>query len=129
MTISPSSLRSQALVQALKQESTDVFAELVESVTLTGALVGEALGKHEAALGSRVEGQVHGLQQEVATLRWKSEELSRLAGMQDDICFLKVAGETQRASFELLRTGKRLTTAIHFCVIRSQEFPGHGAAG
>nr|XP_040028027.1 finTRIM family, member 86 isoform X2 [Gasterosteus aculeatus aculeatus] len=79
----------KALVQALKQESTDVFAELVESVTLTGALVGEALGKHEAALGSRVEGQVHGLQQEVATLRWKSEELSRLAGMQDDICFLK----------------------------------------
>ncbi|KAL6116457.1 uncharacterized protein ACO6RY_01073 [Pungitius sinensis] len=79
----------KALLQALKRESADAFTELVESMTRTGVGVGEALGNHEAALGSLVEGQVHGLQQEVATLRWKGEELSRLADTQDDVCFLK----------------------------------------
>ncbi|KAM6932133.1 finTRIM family, member 86 [Lycodopsis pacificus] len=79
----------KALVQALKQESTDVFTELVKSVNLTGIQVGEVLDNHETSLGSRVEGQIHKLEQEVAPLRWKSEELSWLADMQDDISFLK----------------------------------------
>ncbi|XP_054461125.1 finTRIM family, member 86 [Anoplopoma fimbria] len=79
----------KALVQALKQESTDVFSELVKNVDLTGVQVAEVLDNHETYLGSRVEGQIHRLEQDVAPLRWKSEELSRLADMKDDICFLK----------------------------------------
>lgn len=79
----------KALVQALQQESTDLFSELVKSVNLTGIEVGELLSTHETSLGSQVEGNMHRLEQEVAQLRWKSEELSRLADMQDDICFLK----------------------------------------
>lgn len=79
----------KALVQALEEESTDLFSELIKSVNLTGIQVGEALSGYETSLGSRVEGQIHRLEQEVAPLRWKSEELSRLADMQDDICFLK----------------------------------------
>lgn len=80
----------QALVQALQQESTDIFSDLVKTVNLTGTQVGELLSTHETSLGSEVEGQAHKLEQEVAQLRWKSEELSRLAEMQDHICFLKV---------------------------------------
>ncbi|XP_059187283.1 finTRIM family, member 86 [Centropristis striata] len=79
----------KALVQALQQESTDLFSELMKSVNLTGIQVGEVLSTHETSLGSQVEGQIHRLEQEVASLRWKTEELSRLADMQDDICFLK----------------------------------------
>ncbi|XP_039681936.1 finTRIM family, member 86 isoform X3 [Perca fluviatilis] len=79
----------KALVQALERESTDLFSELVNNVNLTGIQVGEVLSTHETSLGSRVEGQIYRLEHEVAPLRWKSEELSRLASMQDDICFLK----------------------------------------
>ncbi|KAL3057075.1 hypothetical protein OYC64_007540 [Pagothenia borchgrevinki] len=79
----------KALVQALNQESTDLFSELVKTVNQTGIQVGEVLSTHETSLGSRVEGQIHRLEQEVAPLRWKNEELSRLKDMQDDICFLK----------------------------------------
>ncbi|XP_069547127.1 finTRIM family, member 86 [Brachyistius frenatus] len=79
----------KALVQALEKESTDLFSELVESVNLTGSQVGEHLSTHETSLCSQVEGQIHKLEQEVAQLHWRSEELSRLADMQDDICFLK----------------------------------------
>ncbi|XP_035536134.1 finTRIM family, member 86 [Morone saxatilis] len=79
----------KALVQALQQETTDVFSDLVKNVNLTGSEVGELLGSHENSLGSQVEGQINGLEQEVAQLRWKSAELSRLADMQDHICFLK----------------------------------------
>ncbi|XP_074536356.1 finTRIM family, member 86 isoform X2 [Halichoeres trimaculatus] len=79
----------KALVQALEQESTDLFSELVKKVNQTGIQVGELLSTHEASLGSQVEGQLHRMEQEVAQLRWKSEELSRLADMQDHICFLK----------------------------------------
>ncbi|XP_026231333.1 finTRIM family, member 86 [Anabas testudineus] len=79
----------KALVQALQQESTDIFSDLVKTVNLTGTQVGELLSTHETSLGSEVEGQAHKLEQEVAQLRWKSEELSRLAEMQDHICFLK----------------------------------------
>ncbi|KAK1899459.1 Tripartite motif-containing protein 16 [Dissostichus eleginoides] len=79
----------KALVQALNQECTDLFSELVKTVNQTGVQVGEVLSTHETSLGSRVEGQIHRLEQEVAPLRWKNEELSRLKDMQDDICFLK----------------------------------------
>ncbi|XP_070826975.1 finTRIM family, member 86 [Chaetodon trifascialis] len=79
----------KALVQALQQESTDVFSELVKNVNLTGVKIGELLSTHETSLGSQVEGQIHRLEQEVAQLRWKSAELSKLADMQDHICFLK----------------------------------------
>ncbi len=84
------SVHLQALVQALQQESTDLFTELVKSVDQTGAEVGELLSIHETSFGSQVEGQVNRLEQEVARLRWKSEELKQLADMQDHICFLKV---------------------------------------
>ncbi|KAK5868476.1 hypothetical protein PBY51_009487 [Eleginops maclovinus] len=79
----------KALVQAINQEGTDLFSELVKTVNQTGIQVGEALSTHETSLGSRVEGQIHRLEQEVAPLRWKNEELIRLKDMQDDICFLK----------------------------------------
>ncbi|XP_034557544.1 finTRIM family, member 86 [Notolabrus celidotus] len=79
----------KALVQALEQESTDLFSELIKEVNQTGIQVGELLSTHEESLGSQVEGQIQRLEQEVAQLRWKSEELSRLADMQDHSCFLK----------------------------------------
>lgn len=79
----------KALVQALEQEGTDLFSELVKNVNVTGIQVGEVLSTHETSLGSQVEGQIQKLEQEVASLRWKSDELSRLADMQDHICFLK----------------------------------------
>uniref|UniRef100_UPI0037E72888 finTRIM family, member 86 n=1 Tax=Semicossyphus pulcher TaxID=241346 RepID=UPI0037E72888 len=79
----------KALVQALEQESTELFSSLVKNVNQTGIQVGELLSTHEASLGSQVESRIQSLEQEVAQLRWKSEELCRLADMQDDICFLK----------------------------------------
>lgn len=84
------SLLSQALVQALQQESTDLFTELVKTVNMTGTQVSELLSTHEASVGSQVEVQVQKLEQEVARLRGRSAELSQLADMQDHICFLKV---------------------------------------
>lgn len=95
---------SQALVQALGQESTDLFSELSKSVSVTGTQVGELLGNHETSLGSQVEGQVHRLEQEVAQLRWRSEELSRLADMQDHICFLKVSKVQQDCCWDSLKS-------------------------
>lgn len=86
---------SQALVQALEQESTDLFADLVKTASLTGTQVGDLLVGHETSVGSQVEGQMHRLEQEVAQLRWKSEELSGLADMQDHACFLKVMSVNQ----------------------------------
>lgn len=82
-------------MQALQQESTDLFSALIKNMSLTGDEVGELLSTHETALGSQVEGQIHSLEQEVAQLRWRSEELSRLADMQDHICFLKVLSVRQ----------------------------------
>lgn len=84
------SLHTQALVQALQQERTDIFSELISAVNVTGIQVGELLGSRESSLDNGVEGQIQGLEQEVAQLRWRSEELSRLADMHDPICFLKV---------------------------------------
>lgn len=83
-------MNSQALVQALQQENTNSFAELVKSVNLTGTRVNELLSNHEASLGSQVEGQINSLEQEVAQLRWRSTDLSRLVSMKDPVCFLKV---------------------------------------
>lgn len=86
---------SQALVQAVEHESTDVFSDLVKNVNQTGIQVSELLSNHETSLGSQVEGQIHRLEQEVAQLHWKNEELNRLANMQDDVCFLKVISVRQ----------------------------------
>lgn len=84
------SLLLQALVQALQTENTDLFSDLVKTVNVTGNQIGELLDAHEASLGSQVEGNIQRLEQEVAQLHWRSEELSRLADMQDNIFFLKV---------------------------------------
>ncbi|XP_030007318.1 E3 ubiquitin/ISG15 ligase TRIM25-like [Sphaeramia orbicularis] len=84
-----SARQHKALVQALQQENTDLFSELVKTVNVTGSHVGELLNSHEAALGSQVEGKIQRLEQEVAQLHWRSEELGRLVNMQDHICFLK----------------------------------------
>ncbi|KAM9317651.1 finTRIM family, member 86 [Pholidichthys leucotaenia] len=81
--------QNKALVQALERESTDLFSELVKNVNATGTQVGELLCAHETSLGNQVEGQINRLEQEVARLHWKNEELSRLENMQDSICFLK----------------------------------------
>ncbi|XP_026152959.1 finTRIM family, member 86 [Mastacembelus armatus] len=79
----------KALVQALEQESRDLFSELAKDVNLTGTQVSELLSTHESSLGSGVEGQIQKLEQEMVQLRWKNEELNKLADMQDHICFLK----------------------------------------
>lgn len=79
----------KALVQALQTENTDLFSDLVKTVNVTGNQIGELLDAHEASLGSQVEGNIQRLEQEVAQLHWRSEELSRLADMQDNIFFLK----------------------------------------
>lgn len=83
-------MHSQALVQALQQENTDTFAELLKTVNLTGTQVGELLGNQEASLGSQVEAQLNSLEQEVERLRWRSADLGRLADIKDPVCFLKV---------------------------------------
>ncbi|KAG7470802.1 hypothetical protein MATL_G00117730 [Megalops atlanticus] len=76
-------------LQALQRDAGEVFAELLRGVELTGSQVQELLGAHEAAEGSRAEGQIHRLEQEQAQLRRMDEELRRLAQMQDPVCFLK----------------------------------------
>lgn len=75
--------------QALMTEGVDVFAELQQSVGQMGSQVAELLSAHEASLDSRAEGHIQQLEQQVAQLRWKEQELGRLAGMQDHVCFLK----------------------------------------
>ena len=70
---------------------------MAKNVSLTGIQFGELLSTYEASLGSQVEGQIHRLEQEVVQLRWKSDELSRMAGIQDHICFLKVMSMKQCA--------------------------------
>ncbi|RVE64381.1 hypothetical protein OJAV_G00125230 [Oryzias javanicus] len=79
----------KAMMQALERESSGVFSELVKNLTQTGAEISELLGSHESSLGNDVEGQIQRFEQEVAQLHWRSEELSRLADMQDNVCFLK----------------------------------------
>lgn len=89
----------QALVQALRQENADSFAEMVEKLSLAGARVDELLGDREASLGSQAEGRINRLQQEAAQLRWRSADLSRLADMKDPVCFLKVTSIRQGCNF------------------------------
>ncbi|KAM9732884.1 finTRIM family, member 86 isoform 2-T2 [Menidia menidia] len=79
----------RAQVQAMEKESSDLFSELGKSLALTGTQVVGLLGSHETVLGSDVEGQIQGLQQEMAQLQRKSEEVSGLADIQDNVCFLK----------------------------------------
>ncbi|XP_029373816.1 finTRIM family, member 86 [Echeneis naucrates] len=79
----------KALVQCLQCESTDLFSGIAKNVSETGTQAGELLGTHETSVGSQVEGQIHRLEQELTQHRWRSEELSRIADMQDPICFLK----------------------------------------
>ncbi|XP_055735815.1 finTRIM family, member 86 [Salvelinus fontinalis] len=76
-------------VHALQKEGVELFSELVKSMELMGTEVGELLCTHEASIGCRSEGHIHKLEQELAQLRRKDQELSRLASMQDHICFLK----------------------------------------
>ncbi|XP_035241286.1 finTRIM family, member 86 [Anguilla anguilla] len=86
----PQSARDRkGAVQALQREAREVFAELVRSVELAGVQVQELLGAHEMAEGSRVEGQIHRLEQDLARLHSRDEELRRLVHMQDHFCFLK----------------------------------------
>uniref|UniRef100_A0A1A7XFW8 Tripartite motif containing 65 n=2 Tax=Iconisemion striatum TaxID=60296 RepID=A0A1A7XFW8_9TELE len=85
----PASRQHKALLQALEKETSDMFPELVKIVNHTGTQVGKLLSTHETTFCSQVEVLIQSLQQEVAQLRWRSEELSRLADMQDDVCFLK----------------------------------------
>ncbi|CAN9511090.1 unnamed protein product [Ophioblennius macclurei] len=79
----------KALVQALERESKDLFSDLVMNMNDTNGQFGELIRTHESELGSQVEGQLHRLEQEVAQLHWKSEELTRVTDVQDHICFLK----------------------------------------
>lgn len=86
-------LSSQSSVQALQKEGVELFSELVKSVELMGTQVVEFLCAHESSMGSRTEGHIHKLEQELAQLRRRDQKLSRLASMQDHICFLKVQGK------------------------------------
>ncbi|XP_053729617.1 finTRIM family, member 86 [Synchiropus splendidus] len=79
----------QASFQGLQREKHDLFTDLTNNMDDLGAKVNELLNSHEVAFGSQIESQIHRLQQKVVQLRWKNEELNRLAGMQDDVCFLK----------------------------------------
>ncbi|XP_010869378.1 finTRIM family, member 86 isoform X2 [Esox lucius] len=76
-------------IQALQKEVIELFSELVKSVELMGCQVGELLSNHDASMGCRGENHLHRLEQELAQLRSKDLELSRLAGMQDHVVFLK----------------------------------------
>ncbi|XP_008296688.1 finTRIM family, member 86 [Stegastes partitus] len=122
-----SARQHKALVQALQNESADLFSELEKNVNQTGSEVGELLCGHEASLGSQVEGQIHSMEQEVAQLRWKSEELSRLADMQDDICFLKnfltmePLGQTGATGESVLRQEEAVVASIRSAMKELQE--------
>lgn len=85
-----SSLLAQALVQAVGHETTELFSELAKNVSQTGSRVIDLLNSHEIFLGNVIEGHVYKLEQERAQLQWMSEELSRVAAIEDNICFLKV---------------------------------------
>ncbi|XP_041796852.1 finTRIM family, member 86 [Chelmon rostratus] len=117
----------KALVQALQQESADLFSELVKNVNLTSSEVGQLLCTHENSLGSQVEGQIHRLEQEVAQLRWKSAELSRLADMQDHICFLKnfltmePLGQTGATGGSILSQEEAMVASIRSAMKELQE--------
>ncbi|XP_061576495.1 finTRIM family, member 86 [Cololabis saira] len=117
----------KASVQALKEECSDLFSELVRSLNVTGTDVCELLSLHETTLGSRLEGHVQGLEQEAVQLRWRGEELGRLAGMQDHICFLKnffllePLGPTDGSGKSLLNQEEAVVASIRSAVKELQE--------
>ncbi|KAJ8280233.1 hypothetical protein GJAV_G00052140 [Gymnothorax javanicus] len=86
----PQSARAhKGAVQALQREAEEVFAELERRVEHVRSQVQQLLRAHEMAEGSRAEGQIHRLEQDLAQLRRRDEELKRLQLMQDHHCFLK----------------------------------------
>uniref|UniRef100_A0A087XQF7 Uncharacterized protein n=1 Tax=Poecilia formosa TaxID=48698 RepID=A0A087XQF7_POEFO len=89
MEIPHTARQQKALLQALQRESADLFPELVKSVNLTGTQVGELLIAQESVFDGQVETLVKHLEQDLSQLQQKSEELGRLAYMQDNISFLK----------------------------------------
>uniref|UniRef100_A0A8C8G176 Uncharacterized protein n=1 Tax=Oncorhynchus tshawytscha TaxID=74940 RepID=A0A8C8G176_ONCTS len=89
-------LSSQSSVQALQKEGVELFSELVKCEA-DGNPGWGVLCAHQATMGSRTEGHIHKLEQELAQLRRKDQELSRLASMQDHICFLKDRKATLKA--------------------------------
>lgn len=89
MEIPHTARQQKALLQALQKECSDVFPELVKSLNLTGAQVAELVHAREMVFDGQVEGLVKRLEQDLAQLRHKNEELGRLAYMQDNISFLK----------------------------------------
>ncbi|XP_054650415.1 finTRIM family, member 86 isoform X2 [Dunckerocampus dactyliophorus] len=118
----------KALVQALQQEMLNLFSEAAGVITLTGTQVGELLNTHERSLGSQIEGQIHRLEQEAVQLRWKGEELSRLADMQDHICFLKnfftmeqAAPTSTTTGLSILRKEEAVATSVRSALKDLQE--------
>ncbi|KPP67053.1 Tripartite motif-containing protein 16-like [Scleropages formosus] len=75
--------------QVLQRESSQIFAELVCSLEQMSRQVTELLCNKEAVSSSWTEVQIQRLEQEMAQLRSRGEELSRLTHMQNSICFLK----------------------------------------
>uniref|UniRef100_A0A3P9LVJ6 Uncharacterized protein n=1 Tax=Oryzias latipes TaxID=8090 RepID=A0A3P9LVJ6_ORYLA len=117
----------KAMMQAVERESSCVFSELVKDLTETGAQISELLGSRESSLGNDVEGQIHRLQQEVAQLHWRSEELSRLADMQDNVCFLKnfflmePLGQKAVAAGSVLSQEEAVVTSVRSVIKELQE--------
>ncbi|CAK6974951.1 finTRIM family%2C member 86 [Scomber scombrus] len=117
----------KALVQALGQQSTDLFSDLVKNVNRTGIQVGELFSTHESSLGSQIEGQIHRLEQQVVQLNWKNEELSRLAAMEDPICFLKnflimePLGQTDATGESILIKEEAVVASIRSAMKELQE--------
>nr|XP_023689230.1 tripartite motif-containing protein 16-like protein [Paramormyrops kingsleyae] len=75
--------------QALQRESGQIFAELVLNVEQMSTQVNELLCSRESAASTSCEGQIQRLEQEVAQLRRRDEELHWLMRIQDSVCFLK----------------------------------------
>ncbi|XP_077579150.1 finTRIM family, member 86 [Stigmatopora nigra] len=117
----------KALVQALQQERVDLFSEIVNVMTITSDQVGELLSNHEQSLGSQIEGHIHRLEQEVAQLRYKREELSKLADTQDHFCFLKnfftteQPGPADATKESILNNNEAVVTRVRLALKELQE--------
>ncbi|MFT7803510.1 tripartite motif-containing protein 16-like [Arapaima gigas] len=75
--------------QTFQREIGQLFAELTFSLEQMSRQVTELLGNQETATSTWTEGQIQKLEQEVAQLHSRGEELSNLTRMQDSIIFLK----------------------------------------
>ncbi|KAL0972771.1 hypothetical protein UPYG_G00194560 [Umbra pygmaea] len=80
----------KGLVRALQNEAVELFSEFMKSVELMGTQVRELLCTHEASMGSWAEDHLHRLEQELAQLRLKDQELTQLASTQDHVFFKNV---------------------------------------